>query len=277
MNLKISIYFLLLCMFSLNLSHAATGIDIPRSDGKATPVKLYGDWGATNCSPVIVASHGLGGSERGLSFIGDAFSQKGYRVVVMGHTNVNEKADLRKLIFGGNKAEIIADQVKFASRFLDLEATLKYVTQNCSPAHLFLIGHSLGAATTIIEAGAIPNVAQRGQKRFHAYIALSQQGVGTLFNEGAWSGITEPVLMITGTKDKGVDGDYTTRLSSFDGLPKGQKRLAIIEGANHMNLGGRRSKQTREVMIELIDEFLLQVQSGSFEPSQVKGVDIREK
>lgn len=250
-------------------SFAGEELTIPRKDGHQSTIMLYGQWPSNKCDKVLLVSHGLGGSEKGLSYIGEAFSEKGYHVVVMGHTVLNERKDLRALIFSADRTKIIVDNEKFLHRFLDIEATLKFIKNACAPKNIFFAGHSLGAATTIIEAGAIANVKQRGSNRFDGYMALSHQGVGDLFEKEAWKNINKPVLMITGTKDKTANGsDYTSRLSAYENLPNINKRMAVIKDATHMNLGGRRNSFVRESVISLMEEFMNQILAQEFEASK---------
>jgi hypothetical protein len=53
------------------------------------------------------------------------------------------------------------------------------------------------------------------------------------------------MLLITGTRDRGLDGDYTWRAQAYDGLAPGCRWLAIVDGATHMDFGGARSSNAR--------------------------------
>jgi pimeloyl-ACP methyl ester carboxylesterase len=134
----------------------------------------------------------------------------------------------------------------------------------------------MGAATAMIEAGATPRFGRMGANRFDAYVALSPQGVGYMFAAGAWGRVTKPVLMITGTRDQGADGDWRTRLSAFEGLPQGRKRLAVIPGATHLQLSGG-ERQMGATLGALAGEFLALPVSGRRAASAIGGVDIRDK
>lgn len=85
--------------------------------------------------------------------------------------------------------------------------------------------------------------------------------------------------MVTGTKDDGLDGDYRQRLEAWDGLSDGQKRLAILDQATHLNLGGRGSPLSQERAKKVIEEFLLQMKStwGKSRLSETDGIKIKEK
>jgi pimeloyl-ACP methyl ester carboxylesterase len=129
----------------------------------------------------------------------------------------------------------------------------------------------MGAATTMLEAGAVARFGRFGRDRFDAYVALSPQGVGVFWTETSWQAVRKPVLMITGTLDRGPDGDYTTRLEAFRRLPAGPAhRLAVFEGVNHLQLSGR-STTLGGQLAELIDDFL------AGRPSVMPGVTISSR
>jgi pimeloyl-ACP methyl ester carboxylesterase len=126
----------------------------------------------------------------------------------------------------------------------------------------------MGAATTMLEAGAEARFGRFGHDRFDAYVALSPQGVGIFWTETSWQAVRKPVLMITGTRDRGADGDYTTRLEAFRRLPAGAAhRLAIFEDVNHLQLSGR-SAALGDQLAKLIDDFV------AGRPSALPGITI---
>jgi pimeloyl-ACP methyl ester carboxylesterase len=116
-----------------------------------------------------------------------------------------------------------------------------------------------------------------GRNRFNGYIALSPQGIGTTYAAGAWSSVNKPVLMITGTRDTVVGGDYTARLTAFEGLPPGNKRLAVIEGAGHLQIGGIGSASVNSAVNALAVDFLDQLSSGRPPTTRFSGVRIIDK
>ena len=270
----------LILMVALGLPSFAAGQEtvlVPRADGRDTPVRLYGDWSAGACPPTVLLSHGLGGAEDGLAYLGAALSGLGMRVAVMGHRESGRRALLRSVI-RRDKTQVLRDPASHAARVLDLEAALGLATRACRPALLVLGGHSMGAATTMLEAGARGKVPVRGADRFDAYIALSPQGVGWMFDAGAWAGIVKPVLMVTGTRDHGIDGAYVTRLAAFAGLPADNKRLAILDGATHADLGGRGSEEVQAVVASVVAGFLHQLgTTGALSPTAVPNVAITDK
>ncbi len=251
-----------------------------RTDGNDVPVKIYQD-SDDPCPPLMIISHGLGGSNAGLSDLAKAAEADGYRVIVMEHTESGRK-QWRNILLGGKPGEtavaLAGDPDAHRARFLDLDAAWNHATSSCKPPFTVLAGHSMGAQTTMMEAGAEAHFGRLGQDRFDAYVALSPQGVGLRYGPDAWRNVRKPVLMVTGTNDKSVDGDYTTRLSAFEGLPPGNKRIAIIDGASHMAIGGHGNRNIRALVPEIVMEFLDAVrQRKTDETHTYPGVTISNK
>lgn len=260
---------------------AQSPASLSRSDGVETPVLIYGA-AASACARTAILSHGLGGDENGLKPLAQAMAASGWRVIVMGHRESGREA-LRAAFsetfsIKGAFEQVVTDAKAYRGRLLDLDAAYAQATRTCRPVQLILGGHSMGAATTLLEAGSVSRHGRFGRDRFDAYVALSPQGVGKLYAPGAWNAIAKPVLMITGTRDDGRDGDWRTRLSAFEQLPAGTKRLAVIPDATHMNLGGYGSQQVNRSINALTLEFLRDVKDGAkLAASQVANVDVQDK
>lgn len=123
---------------------------------------------------------------------------------------------------------------------------------------------SPGAATVMLEAGAANKLNLAGKDRFDAYVAMSPQGPGAVFPDGAWRRISKPVLMLTGTRDKALEGAWTTRTLPYDDMPAGCKWLGVIDGVTHMNFGGKgMSGKTEALTIHAMETFLDGLVAGS--------------
>ena len=75
----------LLALAATVSGQAAERLEAPRADGASTPLMVYEPAAAKACPPLLLVSHGAGGSEQGLRYVGEALSADGWRVVVMGH------------------------------------------------------------------------------------------------------------------------------------------------------------------------------------------------
>ena len=128
---------------------------------------------------------------------------------------------------------------------LDVGAALQWADGQCKAPFRVLMGHSMGAVTVMLEAGAkniigvSPSVA--GLDRFDAYVALSPEGPGIIFSEHAWRGINKPLLALTGTRDQSLKGGAEARQLPWRDLPGIASKcqwMGVIDGATHMNFAG---------------------------------------
>jgi predicted dienelactone hydrolase len=266
-------------------------ISVPRADGQTTPLMLYAAVSpSSQCAPLAVISHGAGGSERGYQYLAEAVSHMGYTTVVMGHRESGKSAlfsDMRADGFRPGIQALVADPTAEKDRLLDVAAALKWANGRCKPSFSVLLGHSMGAVTVMLEAGAknligVPSPPV-SQDRFDAYVALSPEGPGIVFSEGAWSGIHKPLLVLTGTRDQALKGGPEWRQIPWHELPGGPSDcqwMGVIDGATHMNFAGRGfgAKQVDHMVTATISEFLTGAQKHACAlPKPMAGVTLEAK
>lgn len=215
-------------------------IEVPRADRQPVPLRIFAP-SPRGCAPLALISPGAGGTEKGLGYLAEGLRDKGWLAIVVGHRESGPAA-LREHGGGdGLKAELqglTTDPAAYRSRLLDISAALNWAELRCKPPARVLLGHSMGAATVMIEAGARNRLGVTADDRFDAYVAMSPQGPGSIFPPQAWVAITKPLLILTGTRDKALEGDWQTRTIPFASLPPGCKWLGVIDGASHMNFAG---------------------------------------
>lgn len=230
----------LTCLWAWGVA-AEERLTLSRSDGAKVPVLEFRPE-AEGCAPVLIISHGFGGDERGHVVLAQEAARAGFRALTMAHRE-SGRAELRAALRAKDRRAAmlaaVTDREANAARMRDLDAVWSHAVAECKPPFTALAGHSMGAGLTMIEAGAGNSVGVTGKRRFDAYIALSPQGIGSRFQKGAWRGIKAPVLMVTGTRDRGLDGDWKHRLAAYDGLPAGNAVLAVLQGGTHMDVGGK--------------------------------------
>jgi len=218
--------------------------------------------------PVIVFSHGLGGSKDAYRELTNYWADAGYVCVQPTHDDSMQKMrqkfgrlSIMKTLHAGD------DPHYWISRVDDMEAVLNNldVVEKALPAgvaidrqNIGVGGHSFGAFTSMVMAGARPYIdpsekiaghsgmCDLSDKRVKAFLLLSAQGVYAtglgLPNDKAWQNMTPPVMIMTGTKDGGMKGqDYHWRLEPYIYAPPGHKYLVLINGAEHMTFAGRNS------------------------------------
>lgn len=112
------------------------------------------------------------------------------------------------------------------------------------PIPCAIAGHSFGAYTSQLFAGAQIEVPGKGMrqykdKRFAAAVLLSAQGRDQQgLDEGSWDTMTGPVLNVTGTLDGGAKNqDWHWKCEPYHLAPAGDKYLAVLKDADHY-LGG---------------------------------------
>lgn len=222
--------------------------------------------------PVVLFSHGLGGSREGGSVWGEAWSAAGFVVLHLQHAGsdgnavrqaASRLADRTALQGLGNAEQLLArlQDVGFA-----LDEIERRHRSDASPSWagirphaVGMSGHSFGAHTTLGMAGqAYPGTAARTEARLAAFAAFSPALPMAGDPRQAFAAVTRPTLCLTGTLDGDVVGNGATpdrRRAVFDALPAGHKALLVLQDADHMTFGGqsrrpltdlRRSPATRK-------------------------------
>jgi dienelactone hydrolase len=254
----------------------------PRQDGAQTPLRVYSP-DTAGCAPVALISPGAGGSENGYRYLAKGLRDDGWLAIVMGHKESGAAALSRDIRRSGGITsglrELVLDPGAYNARLMDIAAALKWASSTCKPPFVALLGHSMGARTVMVEAGAQNKLGVKGQDRFDAYVALSPDGPGTMFPEGAWSHVEKPMLLLTGTSDQSLDGDWKSRTIPYDGLPAGCKWLGVIDGSTHLNFAGVGfSGHTERLTLLQTKAFLDGVRAGKCgAPVQAGGIAVKNK
>lgn len=239
---------------------AQESAQVARQDKRLVALTAYAP-AAESCRGVAVISPGAGGSEHGYRYLGDTMASLGYLAVIVGHPESGRSAVRAHTRGNGLReglTELINEPEAYRGRFMDISAARKWAQGRCAAREFLLIGHSMGAATVMMEAGARNKLGIRGDDTFNAYVALSPQGVGSIFPENAWSDIKKPVLLLTGTRDRELGGaSWQTRTEPFKNMPEGCKWLGVIDGASHLNFAGNgMSRMTEALTSQAIGAFL---------------------
>jgi predicted dienelactone hydrolase len=261
---------------------AQQSLQLTRQDQKAVAVTAYTP-GTGTCRGIAIISPGAGGSETGYRYLGDVMASLGYMSLVVGHQESGRDA-VRDRVRGRGLREglatLITEPEAYRGRFMDIAAARRWAQERCEGGESVLIGHSMGAATVMMEAGARNKLGVQGDDSFGAYIALSPQGAGSIFPKNAWSDIRKPALLLTGTRDTELGGDsWATRTEPFGNMPPGCKWLGVISGATHLNLAGAGiSGKTEVLAAQTIRAFLHGVHKGDCSPpGRIVGVDLSAK
>jgi predicted dienelactone hydrolase len=216
-------------------------------------------------APVVVFSHGLGGSRMGYAYIGRALATHGYVSIHPSHDDgVALRLDEVESPSPGVAAVRAIQQAiddprnwekrpRGVSKILDelprLEELVPRLRHRLDSRRVAIAGHSYGAYTALLCAGARieleGDVRDFSEPRARAFIALSPPGNGSRgLGEQSWARIDRPVLCITGTLDAGLQGQPPSwREESFHAMRPPDKMLVVLDGATHFTFSGGRPRR----------------------------------
>jgi predicted dienelactone hydrolase len=208
--------------------------------------------------PVILFSHGLGGSVDAGTTWAEAWSQNGFAVVHLQHPGSDRSlweartgiADRMAALRSGMTAEQLVARAEDVGFVLD-ELGRRSREGACDLTRIDLqkvgmSGHSFGAHTTQAVAGQrFPGAGGRDLKdpRISAAIAFSPAPPNAPEEvvRAAFASITMPFFSITGTEDEVpalTDVTPEERTLPFRFMPPGQKYLLVLDGADHADFSG---------------------------------------
>jgi predicted dienelactone hydrolase len=212
------------------------------------PVRIYLPVGVSR-APVVLFSHGLGGSREGSEFLGRHWSARGYVAVFMQHHGSDESvwkgkpaaqrmAALRRAASLENFTLRAQDVPRVLDEFSRWGAQSGHVLFNrLDLQRVGMSGHSFGAVTTQAVSGqSFPLVRQRyTDPRVKAAIAFSPSSPRRGDARSAFGSVTIPWMLMTGTNDVAAIGnaDLASRLAVFPALPPGSKYVMVFFEAEH--------------------------------------------
>jgi len=208
-------------------------------------------------APVILFSHGLGGSRDNNPYLGNHWAARGYVVVFVQHPGSDESvwkevaglqrmAAMKKAASGENfllrnqDIPVVLDALKTWNGEKDhpLKGRLDL-------EHIGMSGHSFGAVTT----QAVSGQAFLGGKttflepRIDASVMFSPSPPQAGDPATAFASIKIPCLLMTGTDDNSPIGNTTAadRLKVYPNLKQAPAWQVVFDKATHMSFGERES------------------------------------
>lgn len=220
-----------------------------RRRGRAIPVLIRLP-AASGPRPLVLLSHGLGGSRDGLAYLGQAFAAAGWIALHLQHTGTDAEVwrdaadrEAAMALAGGDPANAIA-RLRDATFALD-EALRRAATdggalaERVDAGRIALAGHSSGAWTVQHVLGQSLGGAEAAlglpDARFAAGIALSPIPPRDRRARATFARVATPMLHVTGTRDSGVLEGATPedREFPFRAIEGPPQVLAVFEGAGH--------------------------------------------
>ena len=229
------------------------GLDIDWEDAarkRAVPVRLYLPEGASAARPVplVVFSHGMGGSRRGYSYLGRYWASQGYASLHLQHVGSDRSVWTGNIFSTVGRLQGAAGDDEAIARVADFRFALDQLLAHpelgpkVDASRIVAAGHSYGANTSLLAVGA--RVERNGRvldlsdPRAKAAILLSAPPFyGESDTAKILAGIKVPTLHITATEDViRIPGFYSgaeDRIAVFDATPGPRKFLAVFEGGSH--------------------------------------------
>lgn len=223
------------------------------------PALIYAPSTGTAPFPVILFSHGLGGSRHGYSYLGEYWSSHGYISVHVQHPGsdevlVRESGGPMQIMKAMKEAMSNPDNL--INRPKDISFAIDQVTAlNAAAgswkgkfdlARIGVAGHSFGAYTTMAIAGFSFGKVNFADPRVKAVIPMSTPANATTGSRGApYSTVHIPALHFTGTEDTSMIRPQDTaefRRKPYDLSPGPDTYLVIFKGADHAVFAGPRQR-----------------------------------
>jgi predicted dienelactone hydrolase len=205
-------------------------------------------------APIVLFSHGLGGSRHGSAYLGSHWATRGFVVVYVQHPGSDRS------VWEGVPREDRMDTMRdaanlknFRLRVNDILAVLDQLEQwNLDPEHTLydrldmervgMSGHSFGAITTQAVSGQrTMGSARFTDSRIKAAVMFSPNTPRMGRPSKAFGSISTPWMLMTGTKDGAPIGHGTpeTRQQVYAALPPGDKYELVLYNAEHSAFSDR--------------------------------------
>ncbi|MDO9073928.1 MAG: hypothetical protein Q7U73_11740 [Rubrivivax sp.] len=220
---------------------------------RAVPVRLYLP-NQARPTPLVVFSHGIGGSRRGYSWLGSHFASHGIASLHLQHVGSDRNLWTGSVFNLVGRLQDAAQDKEAIQRALDLRFALDTLLAGelavrVDAARIVAAGHSYGANTTLLASGArVPRAGRAVElhdARVRAAIVISAPPFyGEPDPRAILAPVTVPSLHVTATEDIiRIPGYYSgaeDRVAVFDAIGGPRKWLAVYEGGSHSMFTDRR-------------------------------------
>jgi dienelactone hydrolase len=214
------------------------------------PARLYLPDGASATAkvPLVVFSHGLGGSRFGYSYLGRYWASLGIASLHVQHVGSDRSVWTGNIFSLFGNLQSAASEQNALARVKDVSFAITQIfadtdyAERLDPSSIAVAGHSYGANTALLIGGA--TVMRAGKplivrdERVKALIVISAPpftGEGDMID--ILKPISVPTLHVTGTEDvirvPGYRSDYSDRIAVFDAQSSPLKSLMSFKGATH--------------------------------------------
>lgn len=228
-------------------------------------VKVYAP-DAPGRFPVIVFSHGAGGSKASFGPLARYWASHGFVSIhpshadaLAGGASTGSDGAPANGAFRGLLARAIGSPSAGPNRARDISAVIDALdeVEKAVPAlkgkldrkRIGVGGHSFGAFTAMLIGGATIDVSESEKDRTYldprvrAILVVSGQGTGQQgLTSRSWRKVYLPMMTVTGSLDRGAGGQGPEwKRQPFELSRAGDKYHLLLEGANHFSFGGELS------------------------------------
>jgi dienelactone hydrolase len=259
-----------------------------RARQRAVPVRLHLPHApqaaqAPQRVPLVVFSHGIGGSRRGYSWLGQHLARHGVASLHLQHVGSDRQVWTGSVLNIVGRLQSAAQDQEAVARVHDLRFALDTLLRSewadrIDEQRLVAAGHSYGANTTLLACGA--RVERSGQlydlrdERLKAAVVISAPPFYGEADPGRiLQSVTVPSLHVTSTEDIiRIPGYYSgadDRVAVFDATGSQRKWLAVFQGGSHSMFTDRAgtggvslNPQVKDASRALVLAFLRQVLDG---------------
>jgi predicted dienelactone hydrolase len=225
------------------------------------PLRIYLPTNTTP-EPVVLFSHGLGGSRAGDVFLGEHWAARGYVAVFVQHPGsddavwqdvpplermraMRQAASLDNFLLRVQDIPVVLDQLEAWNA-----SKTNFLAGRLDMKEIGMSGHSFGAVTTEAVSGeTLPFTGQAlTDLRIRAAIAFSPSPPRAGSAEAAFSSVKIPWMLMTGTKDVAPIGDIdvASRLKVYSALHGAPKYQVVLFNAEHSAFTDRALPSDRE-------------------------------
>lgn len=226
---------------------------VDETRGRKLPIRVYLPR-AADPAPVVMFSHGLGGSRDNNAFLGKHWAQRGYIAVFLQHHGSDESVwKNAPPLQAMSRLKQAASAENHSARLRDVPVVINalaawHETEGHPLAgrldleRLGMCGYSFGAVTTQALAGqAALGRISFAEPRIRAAVMISPSPPSLGDPAAAFAPIKIPCLLLTGTRDDSPVGRTTPadRLNVFPHLKQAAAWQVVFDEATHMDFGDR--------------------------------------
>jgi predicted dienelactone hydrolase len=236
---------------------------------RSVPVRMMMPTSGKAPYPVVIFSHGLGGSRDGASYLGDAWTAAGYFVIYVQHPG-SDTAVWSSAMSGGRQAIMAsmrgaANGKQLVSRAQDIHFVIDELTRRNQSdprlkgkldlARIAMTGHSFGAGTALAIAGQqfgpSSGSLQDSRIKCAVYFSPPVAAAAAAFPR-IFANISVPGFVMTGTEDTSPIGNTTaeSRRIPFDAIAHSDQYLVNFNGGDHMIFSGRLQRNDKDLFFQ---------------------------